>query len=108
MPDLKVLDYTTGTGTSSEFGTNRDRFEITVFCGPEANQVGSNSLGVGETIKFQIQSTDGYWFDLYEGGAVKQLDEDTNVEAIYGPGIFRVVKSATAAAIGVFISMKEQ
>lgn len=51
-----------------------------------------------------IQYTDdggSTWFDLYQDGSQVRLSTTSNMKTIYGPGIFRVAKDATASAAGV-------
>lgn len=42
------------------------------------------------------------WNDLFEDGVQIRLTATNNMITIFGPGVFRIDKEATAAAVGVF------
>ena len=65
----------------------------------------ANGLATTETVKLE-KSDDGgsTFYQVVEGGADTELDLDTNAFRIVARGIYRVVKSATAASVGVFIT----
>ena len=44
------------------------------------------------------------WNDLFQDGSQVRLTAINNSVTIYGPGLYRVDKEATAGAAGVFIS----
>jgi len=58
-------------------------------------------LGAGEFGDIQFSVNGGStWNNLYEDGAQVRLSNTNNVELIAGPGVYRVNKTATAAAVG--------
>jgi hypothetical protein len=65
----------------------------------------SGDLATTETVKVQYTTDNGTtWKDLEIDGVVQQLDVDTNAVTVTGPLVFKVIKSSTAASVGVAMS----
>ena len=93
---LTLLAAATGGGTSSD---------LAVRNGHTATLIASNLAGA-ETGSIQISYDGGTTFiNLFSDGSQQQLTATNNTATVYGPGIFRVVKSATAGACGIFASV---
>ena len=87
----------------------------TVIIEPSTDQVTSNQfssswpatlctslpLGDGEGVKVQITHNGTIWQDLYLNGVLQELLPRHSMLTILGPGLFRVIKSATAQLVGV-------
>lgn len=93
MSSNSILAATTSAGNSSA---------INVVSGRAVTFTSSAILGSGETGILQISPDGGAsYFNVRIGGTVQQLDPDNTALTAYGPGLFRIAKSATSAAIGI-------
>ena len=87
----EVIAPITAAATSPAFNTNG------VFT------VMADTLGDDESVTLE-QSRDGTnWQEIKLNGVVQIIDSSHNQITISGPGLFRVVKSVTVAAVGVTI-----
>ena len=66
--------------------------------------ISSGKLVSAEVVTFQLDE-DGVSSlgDLYQDGSIRQLDATNNAVSVTGPIDLQVSKSATAAAVGVYI-----
>ena len=90
-----VLSATTSAGQSDEIRLDSNSLPCHIY---------TETLGTGETATVQIK-VDGSWQDYSEGGTVQECDEDNTGVLVVAPGVYRVDKSATASATGVYISL---
>jgi len=90
-----LLTAATGGGTSSV---------ISAKSGKSVTLMANNLAGV-ETGDVQISHDGGTTFtDLYSNGLQMQLLVANTAVTVYGPGVYRVVKSVTAGACGIYAS----
>lgn len=61
-------------------------------------------LAGAETVSIQLAPTESVAANMFVGGAQAQLTADNNVYTIRGQLPIRVVKSTTAAEVGVYLS----
>ncbi len=60
-------------------------------------------LGAGETGIIQFSPDQGAtWINLVSGGTTQQLSPNDTALTVYGPGMYRVSKSATASAVAIY------
>lgn len=90
---ITLITATTGAGTSPSFKSFDDQ-KITIYS--------ETSILNTETIKLQVMKPDGTWIDCYADDELIRLKNNRNIYAIWGKGIYRVNKSATASAVGVY------
>lgn len=88
--DVEILSARTAQGTSDKFDTN----------GPNTI-CGSGIFGDGEGAKIQFTHNGSVWQDHYLNGVLQEIDSRHTMITILGPGLFRVIKSATAQAISI-------
>lgn len=95
MPkSIVLLAAQTGAITTGEFTLDQGS-ELTIV---------SNPLAGVETVTIQIyDNAKAAWYDLTLDGKKQTLDLNTNAIQIYGIGVYRCVKSVTAATVGVSI-----
>lgn len=89
-----LLDAQTGAGTSGEFLGINKQLPVSVSC---------EVAGVEEcTLQFYNGAN---WVDFYKDGetAPVQITTTNSMISVWGVGRFRVVKSATAASVPVFL-----
>ena len=89
-----LLEPTTSAAQSDQFSVDNNELPVHVY---------SETLGTGETGVIQIKVA-GSWQNYVDAASTKQLDEDNTGVAIYAPGVYRVDKSATASATGIYMS----
>lgn len=90
-----LLVAATDGGTSGDISAKTNR-AVTLM---------ANNLAGVETGDIQISHDGGTTFtDLYSNGQQMQLLAANTAVTVYGPGIYRVVKSATAGACGIYAS----
>lgn len=88
-----LIKETTAAVTSEMFTAN-------------ANNAGliCNGLGVGETVKLQVQYGDNEFVDVLIGGKTPCMDSNNNMLTIFQDAmLYRVVKSATVKPVKVMI-----
>jgi len=91
-----LLEPTTSSGYS-EVITATDTHPVTLIV------YSAGGLVAGEDHTIQISHDGGNtWQDLYMDGALIQLTSTNVAKTIYGPGTFRVSKSATTNAAGIY------
>lgn len=62
-------------------------------------------IGVSEFGDVQFSHNGGTtWTNLFEDGTQVRLTNTNNAEVMAAPGLFRINKGVTAAAVGVFMS----
>jgi hypothetical protein len=86
----EIIEATTDAATSGKFNTIGT---ATIM----------SDVLVGRTEKVTLQQTrDGStWLDVMLNGVVQTLDRKHTQLTIAGPGVYRVVKTVTASAVGV-------
>ena len=95
MAYRNILASGTGAGTSNEFEVSGDNPRTVAAFG---------TLG-SDTGDLELQASDGStWMDVYDTNGQVQLSATRPQVTIQGPGIYRVVFSARAAAIGVDVT----
>ena len=94
MAYRNILASGTGAGTSNEFEVGSKPRMVMCF----------GTLG-SDTGDLEVQASDGStWTDVYDTDGQVQLSATRPQIVIQGPGIYRVVYSARAAAIGVDVT----
>jgi len=73
--------------------------EFTVFGGEHA-VVFSDAMAGVEEVNVQIKKPDGSWVHVVDG--IFPLSASKNASAIWGKGVYRMTKSVTAGAVGVY------
>jgi len=93
--DDASVKATTLVAAATGASTGSDSFLV-----PEGAQqvIFSEVLGAGETVGLEIQDPAGNWIGIAAGF----LTETNNAETILGKGVYRVTKSVTASATGVY------
>lgn len=61
-------------------------------------------LGSGEVATLQKKNADGDWDNVYSGEGLEQLHENKSVLSVYGFGVYRINKGATASDTAVEVS----
>ena len=84
-----ILSPQTAVGTSGIFSINQGECPATVIAG---------GLAGAETASVQVQCADGVFRNA---GHVPQLNATSISQTIFSPGVYQVVKTATAAAVGI-------
>jgi hypothetical protein len=101
MPKI-LLTATTDATASDEFTAADQRPGRTTlpahFTCPE--------IATGEYGDVQKKSADGTWYDYYVDGTQQRVTDTNTGVTVYGPGIYRVNKEATAAATSVEVSFE--
>ena len=88
-----VIEATTGAATSIEFGV-RGNTPMSVKCG---------GLAGAETAVVET-AIDGTWYAATDSNGAIALTADANTLLLVGPGVYRVAKDATAAAVAVTVA----
>lgn len=91
----ELLAPTTAAATSAEFTTTGTARSPAKLCAP--------GLTGSETVTLQ-QRGGGVWENLILDSVTQQLTATHRALTIYGPGRYQLVKSATAAAVGIYCS----
>ena len=89
-----LLGAQTGTGTSTKFLGIDKQLPVSVSC----------EVAGAETATLQFYNGVN-WVDFYKDGESSpvQITTTNSMISVWGTGIFRVVKSATAAAVPVYL-----
>lgn len=96
MAAREILAATNNLAQSSGFEASNQQGTL-----PCTIMVVPNLAGV-EVAGIEVTHDDGTtWTPLIIAGEVQQLDVNTNIKSIYGPGQYRVNKSATVGIISV-------
>lgn len=96
MPQTR-LDATTSAGYSDSFVAKQAYASLPAhFTCP--------GLAGAETGTLQKQNGDESWSDYYVDGVLQQITVDNSGVVAYAPGVYRVHKSATSAAVPVEVS----
>lgn len=96
MAAREILAATNNLAQSNSFEASNQQGTL-----PCTIMVVPNLAGV-ETAVIEATHDDGVtWTPLVIAGDVQQLDIDNNIKSIYGPGQYRVNKSATVGIISV-------
>lgn len=61
-------------------------------------------IGAAETGTLQKVDSTGTWRDHYENGNLVQVTDTNSGVVVYGPGTYRINKSATAGSVAVEVS----
>lgn len=88
--DIEIIPASTAQVVSDPFSSNGPRTLCT-----------SAQLGDDEGVKVQITHNGTAWQDLYLNGVLQELLPKHSVLTLLGPGLFRVIKSATVSPISV-------
>lgn len=88
---ITLIEAKTGAENSSSFQVP-DKEHVTVFC---------DTPGSSEEITLQVQRPDGTFINALDG--TFPLKSTKTITAVYGKGIYRVVKPVTAASVGVYL-----
>ena len=79
-----------------ELSTMRKSIPVTLFL------IGNVAADKAVTVEYNSEGTT--WVQCKVGGISLQLDADTNVLSLYGPGSYRVSRAADAGTVGVLIA----
>ena len=91
---LTLITATTGAENSVPFRSFDDQKAV-VFS--------DTAILSTEVIKLQVMRPDGNWIDCYAEGEMIRLKGNQNIYALWGKGIYRVVKASTASAVGIYV-----
>lgn len=97
----EILAATTSAAQSSSFDV-----------GGRPDQIGrATVMAIGiagaENADIQFSHDAGTtWTDLFEAGSQIRLTATNNMVTIYGPGVFRIDKEATAGATSIHLSLE--
>ena len=86
----------TATFKVGKLASSQPQLPVTLFL------VGSVESGKAVTLEYNSEGTT--WVQCKVGGTDVQLDADTNMVTLYGPGTFRVARAADAGTVGVLIA----
>lgn len=74
---------------------------FSVSAGDNVSIAVSGTIATNEFIDVQYTDDGGTtWHDLFQDGSQVRLTDTNNMATIYGPGIFKLDKGATASAAG--------
>ena len=94
----KLLAPATGGGNSASFKVTKENAPVSVVC---------PGIATGETGTIQFSYNNGTtWTAAFNAGVAMVIGVDANQShpwVLTGPGLYRVVKSATVASVGVYI-----
>lgn len=92
-----LLAPQTGAGASSQFKVSSEQN------GQRPVSVIATGLAGAENADLQVNAND-VWQDVFQDSAQVRLTATNNMVTVYGPGLYRVDKEATAGAAGIFLS----
>ena len=95
--DIEIIGATTEQATSNAFSSSGPR----TLCS-------SIPFGTGEGAKVQITHNGSTWQDLYLNGVLQEIHETHSVLTILGPGLFRIIKSATVLPVSIVTWKSEE
>ena len=98
MP-YEIIAPASGAVTSAGFGIRADKLPYTMHAAP--------ALAGAEVASLEYQGGDGLWYPLLEAGLEVGISAGGSILAIFSPMQIRVVKSATAAATGIYGSYED-
>lgn len=93
---IEILAPTTGTGTSTEFKMTHAE--------TSPHSISANGIAGAETVTLQFHNGVA-WVDYYKDGNAtpEQITVNNSMISIWGVGRWRGVKSATVAAVPIYL-----
>ena len=88
--DIEIISASTSQVVSDKFDSS----------GPNTI-CASGIFGTDEGAKIQFTHNGSVWQDHYLNGVLQEIDSKHTMITILGPGLFRVIKSATASPISI-------